>query len=278
MRIVLAAENISEGFRDYVIKKTGISNRYLDVMNIYGSADIGTMAFETPLSILIRGFALKHKNLFAELFPGNSKHPTLVQYIPSFIGFEAPENNVLLTGNNSIPLIRYAIGDHGGTFTWNNMKKIFASHGIDIKKEAKRAGISAYQYELPFVYIFERIDLSTKLYGAIINPEPIRHALEHASLENLLTGKFTMMTKQTEKMDQYLEIHIELKAGVTESTSLNEQATTLIVEQLLAKNAEYRNNYSMIPAKVTPKLVFWPYEYPEYFKPGIKQKWVRKHE
>jgi phenylacetate-CoA ligase len=278
MRVILAAENITEGFRDYVVRKTGIANKYLDIMNIYGSADIGTMAFETPLSILLREICAKKPELFAELFPTSNKNPTLVQYIPSFIGFEAPENHILLSGNNSVPLIRYAIGDHGGVFSWNTMKAICAKHGVDIAKEAKHARIDAHLYELPFVHIFERVDLSTKLYGAIINPGPIRQALEQRSLEESLTGKFTMMTKQTEKLDQYLEIHIELKQGVVESALLKEETTTLIVEHLLAKNAEYRNNYSMIPEKVTPKLVFWPYEYPEYFKPGIKQKWVRKHD
>ena len=49
----------------------------------------------------------------------------------------------------------------------------------------------------------------------------------------------------------------------------------IIIRELLSKNAEYHNNHSAMGSKVWPKLVFKEYGYPQYFKPGIKQKWVR---
>ena len=83
IRILLAAEAFTENFRDYLAEKTCLKNPCLDTMNIYGSADIGTMAVETPASILIRRLAMKDKRLFADIFSANDKTPTLATPVPS---------------------------------------------------------------------------------------------------------------------------------------------------------------------------------------------------
>lgn len=275
-RLLFAAEAFTESFRDHLAKKTGVRNVLLDTMNIYGSADIGTMAFETPLSILIRRIAVKNPKIFESIFSNIEKTPTLTQYIPSHISFEAHNNEILLTGNSSIPLIKYSIGDYGGVFTFNKIKDIFESHGIDLYKEADKMGIKDHMYQLPFMYVYERIDLSVKFYGAIIWPETIREVLQSEIFENTLTGKFIMSTKFDNNHNQVLEINIELSKEAIESPALYQNVQNLIVKNLLKKNAEYSNNYSMMSDKVIPKIVFWPYESPNYFKPGVKQKWVDK--
>jgi len=68
IRLLFAAEAFTENFRDYLAKKTKLDNVLLDTMNIYGSADIGAMAFETPLSILIRKIAVKNPKIFKDIF------------------------------------------------------------------------------------------------------------------------------------------------------------------------------------------------------------------
>ena len=68
MRLVTAAEAYTENFRDYLIEKTGIKNLFHDVMSIYGSADIGAMAFETPTAILMRRLAMRKRELFENIF------------------------------------------------------------------------------------------------------------------------------------------------------------------------------------------------------------------
>ena len=78
-RLIFAAEAFTEKFRDYIVKKAGVNSALLDTMNIYGSADIGAMAFETPLSIFIRRLSLKNKKLFDALFNSTNKTPTLAQ-------------------------------------------------------------------------------------------------------------------------------------------------------------------------------------------------------
>lgn len=276
LKLLFAAEGFSEKFRDYLMKKTGIKNPYLDTSNIYGSADIGTMAQESPLSILIRRIAMKETKVFETVFPGVNKTPTLAQFNPLFVNFEAPEGVILLSGYNILPLIRYSIGDHGGTLSFEEMREALKNSGVNLNKEILSAKIGHTISETPFVYIYERIDFSTKLFGAIIYPEHIKEALQHESLEDYLTGRFTVLTRHDDKQDQFLEVHLEMKPEVIHSSELSEKAKTLIMKSLLAKNAEYNYLHNSIAHKVIPKLSFWKYEDPTYFGRGGKQKWVVK--
>lgn len=276
LRILTAAESYSETFRDYIAKKAGIKNLCLDTLNVYGTADIGTMAYETPTAILMRQLALKNKKAFNTIFSEIERTPTLAQYNPFFITFEAPGGDILLTGDNTIPLVRYAIGDRGGVLRYPDIVDALASEGINFKKEARRAGILKAVTELPFVYVYERSDLSTKLYGAIIFPEPIKEALQTRRLSPLVTGKFTMATRFDWDQNQFLEVNIEMKPGVRASARLKQLSTKAIVDRLIARSGEYHNNYNAVPHKVTPRVKLWPYGYKKYFVSGGKQKWVEK--
>jgi len=276
LRIVFAAESFSEKFRQYITHKTGIKDAYRDTMNIYGSADIGTMAIETPVNIMMRKMALQSKKIYKDIFTEANRLPTFAQFNPEFINFESVDRNIYCTGNNTIPFVRYEIGDNGGVVSWNEADSIFKAHGIGIRKEARDVGLENTISELPSVYLYERTDLSAKLYGAIIFPEYIKGGLEYGKFTDYITGKFTMFTKHDKKQNEYLEINIELKSGVKTEKILEKEIKKSIIESLLKNSAEHKNNAQMMGEKVSPKIVLWPYEHPLYFKSGAKQRWVKK--
>ena len=276
MRIVCAAEGFSEDFRDYLLRKTGMRDAYRDVMNIYGSAELGTMATETPLAILVRKLTLAHPLLFTRLFTEATRLPTLAQFVPTFVSFEAADNRIYCTAGNALPLIRYEIGDHGGVFTYSELVKACREEGIDLKNEIRTAGISDTVAELPFVYIYERADLSTKLYGAIIFPEHVKHGLMRRELERYVTTKFTMFTKTDAKQDEYLEVNVELKENVKPTPELQHTVAEAIVESLMEKSAEHKNNVGALGDRVRPRVVFWAHNHHEHFAHGGKHKWVKK--
>ncbi len=276
VKIIFAAEAFSEKFRDYIVGKAGIENKYKDTMNIYGSADLGTMAEETPLSIVAREIALGDREIYKNIFHDASRTPTLVQFNPLFINFDAVGGEIFCTGDSALPLVRYAIGDRGGVLSYGETVNIFKKDIISLKNVARSVGISKTVSELPFLYVYERTDMSTKLYGAIIYAEHVRDALQHNHLSDFLTGKFTMSTEHDRKQNEYLEINVELKPGVKKaSASLKRKVHKIVVENLLIRNAEYRNNYTLLPGRVDPKIILWRHEHPIHFKPGIKQKWVK---
>ena len=276
LRLLFAAEAFTENFRDYLAKKTKLKNVLLDTMNIYGSADIGAMAFETPLSILVRKMALKHPKVFRGVFSDISKIPTLTQYIPSFISFDTKDGEIHITGNSSIPLVNYSIGDNGGRFTFSEIKEKLLEYDIDIEREAKKAGIKDHMYQLPFVYVYERIDMSTTLYGLQIYPETIKEILIKRPFADFLTGKLTLISKFDINHNQFLEINLEFRKNKEMNNTLKTQLLNEIVNNLRSKNSEFKELSDFLKERAVPTLVFWPQEDPLYFKPGIKQKWVDK--
>ena len=126
--------------------------------------------------------------------------------------------------------------------------------------------------------VYERNDFTVSIYSVNIYPETIRKALEAAELRKKLTGKFTMVVDFDAEQNQVLQMHIELLPGITPSSALEKQTLDAIVVWLNKENSEWRDFYAQesIRRKVTPRITFWPHQDSAYFKPGGKQKWVKK--
>lgn len=275
IKMVFAAESFSENFRDYIIKKVGMKNPYKDTMNIYGSADVGTMAEETPLCILVRRLAITHIGLYSKLFGQTVRLPTLAQYIPTCMSFEAVEGSIYCSADTALPLVRYDIGDTGLVLSFSELEEIFSKEGFDLRYEAKKVGIEDTISELPFVCIYERSDLSSTFYGVLIYPEYIKKGLQIESLEKSITGKFTMYTKNDENENQYLEINIELKQNQNETKALRKEVLAVVQDSLLQHSAEYRKIAEELKERSLPKIVFWNHEDIIHFRIGGKQKWAK---
>ncbi len=273
---VFSAEAFSETFRDYVAEKTGLTNIYTDTLNHYGTVDLGTMAHETPLSILIRRLALARPALYEAIFGQPNRLPTLAQYLPEQFYFESINENLYCTASSGYPLVRYDLKDHGGVITLAQMTRHFADHGLDLMAEAEAAGIRETVWNLPFVYIYERSDFSVSFFAFQIYPETIRAALAGRRLAEELTGKFTMSVEYDAGGQQELKIHLELKTDTPETPDLHDRTQMAVVERLLQDSSEYRRTFEEYGERVYPILTFWPYEDANYFKPGTKQKWVKK--
>lgn len=273
---LFAAEAITEDFRHYLVSKVGEGNQFFDTINIYGSADIGAMAYESALSIVVRKLAEGNKSLLASVFQSVNKTPTLAQYNPLFITFEAVDKEILLTGKNAMPLVRYAIGDSGGVLNYDRLVKIIEDGGGNFLAEIEEKKIGSYITQLPFVYIYERSDMAVTLYGLWLYPEWIRKVMFKESIRNQVTGKFTMATRYDEFQNQYLEINIEMKKNMSEDMLNREIILNEIIASLKENSSEYRELFLSTSNKVTPRLVFWPSEDSRYFAPGNKQKWVDK--
>jgi len=276
--IVFAAEAFTEHFRDYITKKLGIKNPLTDTMNIYGTADLGTMATETPLAILIRRLAGQKPEAFKELFGSIVKTPTLAQYVPAFTSFEEVDGQLLISGDSAMPLVRYAIGDNGGVLSLQHISAVFKKHGINLSKEMRTAKVPTNLTQLPFVYVYERKDLSTTLYGLQIYPETIRETLLEETFSPFVTGRFTLLTKFDDNHDQYLEINIEMRHEKEASHTFSSHLLAEIIKNLKLKNGEYKELADFLGGRAEPRLMFWPHEDPMYFRRDIKQKWVIRNE
>lgn len=275
IRFMFAAEAVTEEVRDYLHQNCGVKDIYRDFMNIYGSADIGAMAVEDAISILIKRIIQDKTEIFYDVFTPINKIPTLAQYNPLFINFEAIDNKIILTGDSAIPLIRYSIGDNGGVITYNNMKNKLSNFEIDLPRELNKHSLLGCYSEMPFVYVYERMDFSTTLYGLNIYPEWIKRAIVSTDLKYYLTGKFTLLTKYDVDKNQFLEVNVELKKNVTVTESTKRKAVWILIKHLQHSSSEYRELVDHLKERAYPRIKFWQAEDPQYFQPGIKQQWVK---
>lgn len=279
LRFSFAAEPFTEDFRDYLAQAAGSADPCLDTLNIYGSSDIGAMASETPLSIAIRrcataGRAAGAPQLFEAIFGATGQTPTLAQFNPMFVTFEALAGELLVTGNSALPLVRYAIGDHGRVTSHGDMVTKLEHAGTSLTQLCGPAWPGTAAPALPFVHVRERTDSSTTLYGLQIYPAPIRDALIQPSVARWVTGHFAMATRFDSAQNQFLEINLEACSEALVDPEGEEAIRAEIVTFLARFSSEYRELLRVMADRAWPRLRFWPPRHPKYFAPVSKRRWV----
>jgi phenylacetate-CoA ligase len=272
---VFSAEAFSETFRDYVFKTAGITDKFRSTLNHYGTVDLGTMAHETPESILIRR-QLVADNKLNTIFPENRRQATFAQFNPELFQFEAVDDNLFCTAYSGIPLVRYDLKDYGGVITRSEAHEKLAASGFDVDKALKQAKLENATWNLPFVYVYERNDFSVSYYAFQIYPDMVRRVLQRPEFEHLITGKFTMSVEYNDQGRQRLHVHCELRHGQAPLPETERLLIDVVHANLIEESSEYRETHKMIGGDVEPVIHLWPYEDPIYFRPGTKQKWVVK--
>lgn len=275
IKILTAAEGFSEKFRNYLAQKVGIKNIYTDIINIYGTVELGAMANETALTTLIRKLAEKNKQLFKEIFSTATGLPTLAQYHPEIVYFEEQDGEILATGYGScIPLLRYRFPDRGGVIPFDFMVEKFKKHGIDLFKEAKKVGIRNTVIKLPFVFVQDRSDGVLIVRGVKIHPHVIKNSLLSEMLQKFVTGKFYLKKKESEDFKICFECYVELKSGVKSTKSIAVMVQKALVTALQQKSSEYLDQYNSFPGNMRPEIKLLNYQDDEHFSPQGKHKWV----
>ncbi len=271
-KLVFAGEVFSEEWRELIGQRIGSTSPCFDSASLYGTADGGVLGNETPFSIAIRRWLAKHPAAARQLF-GESRLPTLVQYDPSNRFFEAHENTLVVSGENTVPLMRYHIADQGGLIGFDEMKAFLQSQGLQSLIEL---GLP-YDFqprELPFVYVFGRADFTVSYYGANIYPENVAVGLEQPKIMAWVTGKFVLETQESATGDKCLHIAVELLPGVIASDAMLPMIAHSIRQELVRLNSEF-THYT--PAgRQTPTITLHPFADPEYFPTGVKHRYTRK--
>jgi phenylacetate-CoA ligase len=272
---VFSAEAFTEKFRDYVFSVAKPSNPLLASLNHYGTVDLGTMAHETAESIYIRR-KLVDEHKLDKVFPENRRQPTLAQYDPSLFYFEAEGHSLFCTAYSGLPLVRYDLKDYGGIVRRKRLLNVLQAEDIDVADEFTKTKMAHTTWNLPYVYVYERNDFSVSYYAFLIYPDMIRRALQQDKLQEVITGKFTMLVDYSSKGRQQLQLHIEMTHDTKQSPSLKKKIQSKIHNSLIDESSEYRETHAMVGDVVKPIINLWQYEDSTYFKPGTKQKWVIK--
>jgi len=270
VKMVFAGEVFSEEWRNLVGERVGSTNFCYDSASLYGTADAGVLGNETPLSICIRRWLANHPEAAKSLF-GESRLPTLVQYDPLSRFFEVENGNLLFSGDNGIPLIRYNILDTGGIISYEEMLRFLAAYGFNpLTALSDDRNIR----QLPFVYVFGRSNFTVSYFGANIYPENVTVGLEQPGIREWVTGKFVLQVEEDADQNRFLSIVVELAPGITGDEEKKEAIATSILDQLRRLNSEFAN---YVPTEYqTPQITLTPTGDPEYFPIGVKHRYTRK--
>ncbi|WP_026603940.1 phenylacetate--CoA ligase family protein [Methylomonas sp. 11b] len=271
-KLVFAGEVFSEEWRSLLSERIGSESVCFDSASLYGTADGGVLGNETPLSIAIRRWLAQRPEAARSLF-GESRLPTLVQYDPHSRFFEVHEGTLVVSGENSVPLLRYHIADKGGVLTYAQIWEFLRQHGVQSFEDlGLDSGFQARN--LPFVYVFGRADFTVSYYGANIYPENVTVGLEQPEIMAWVTGKFVLQTQENAEGDKYLHIAVELLPGVVPEPALAPKIAASIRTQLLRLNSEFAN---YTPAeKQLPQISLHSFADTEYFPAGVKHRYTRR--
>ena len=271
-KLVFAGEVFSEEWRSLLGERIGSISPCFDSASLYGTADGGVLGNETPFSIAIRRWLANHPDAARTLF-GEARLPTLVQYDPASRFFETYDGTLVVSGENSVPLIRYHIADKGGLISFDEMWAFLYGQGIDSLSELGLE--NDYQpRNLPFVYVFGRADFTVSYYGANIYPENVTVSLEHPVIMAWVTGKFVLETQETDGGYKVLHIAVELLPGVESTAAMAFAIADSIRFQLLRLNSEFAN-YTPKERQL-PLISLRDFADPEYFPVGVKHRYTRK--
>ncbi|MBK8814820.1 MAG: phenylacetate--CoA ligase family protein [Methylococcaceae bacterium] len=271
-KLVFAGEVFSEEWRSLVGERIGSTAPCFDSASLYGTADGGVLGNETPFSIAIRRFLADRPDAARALF-GESRLPTLVQYDPVSRFFETHDGTLVVSGENSVPLVRYHIADKGGLIGFDEMWTFLKEQGVD--SMAVLGLEDGYQpRNLPFVYVFGRADFTVSYYGANIYPENVTVGLEQPEILKSVTGKFVLETKENDDGDKFLSVTVELLPTIQPEETLKKAIAESIRTQLVRLNSEFANYTPM--ERQMPQISLRPFADPEYFPVGVKHRYTRK--
>jgi phenylacetate-CoA ligase len=179
----------------------------------------------------------------------------------------------VVSGENSVPLLRYHIADKGGVLSYAQIWDFLRQHGVQSLEDLGLAGGSQTR-ELPFVYVFGRADFTVSYYGANIYPENVTVGLEQPEIMAWVTGKFVLQTQESQAGDKHLHIAVELLPGRLPEPALAATIAASIRTELLRLNSEFAN-YTPVE-KQLPQISLFDFADAEYFPVGVKHRYTRR--
>lgn len=271
VRIVAAGEVFSEDWRKLVCQRLGQTDPSLATASLYGTADGGVLANETPLSIRIRRALADRPDVARQLF-GEPRLPTLCQYDPLHRYFEVVDGQLLFSGDGGAPLLRYNILDKGGVIPHADMLGFLDQNGLDLELPAVNAAASD-STALPFVYVFGRSNFAVSYYGANVYPENVAVGLEQPEFADAVTGKFVLEVIEDAALNAKLKLNVELSAARESSAELALRIQASVLRHLLLVNSEFAN---YVPAGARElEVTLLPLADPEHFPRGVKHRYTR---
>jgi phenylacetate-CoA ligase len=200
LKIMYTSERVSESLRNLIASKISSSSNRYDVVGFYACSDAGIIGYETKSIIKLLDRIKDNKKFNIKTF-GSIDPPTLVKLdLDSGKYIESVNGEIVITTDQPVPLIRYAIKDRGGVMTGAELKKRLESFCIDF------SDLQIHDY---YVFVLGRAD-AVKL-TANIYIDDIKYCLEKSIYSNRLSKNFKYGLIKSSNLRNKLKIIVYYK-------------------------------------------------------------------
>lgn len=236
LRLFYTSERVSEDWRTVMTETLHDQANRHHIVGFYACSDTGIIGAETKTSIDILNRAHQDHGFCEELF-GTKVSPTFVTFNPKIKFIESVDNEITITADQPVPLIRYNIHDRGSLISKAQIIRAFNNTGISHK---------SLKLDDNYLAIFGRSD-AVKV-TANVYVEDIRYCLEKSQFRDRLSGHFQYGTEQLpESMRYRLKIQVYLKPKAQLTREEREAFETEFYDHLLEAN----NDFKMIQSGTT---------------------------
>lgn len=247
LHLITSGDKIMEEWRSLRMNALGIS-AVSSVVNVYGSADGGLLAIETPLTIRIRRQLSGSPALAHRILGKGTGAAAIFQFDPRLFYFEQVDGELIFTADLDIPLIRYNLHDSGRVISYREMMSLVADLGVR----------DSYRFDWPFLVLSGRTDVAVILYGAKVFPGALAAAAQDERIRHLLSGSFLTYSVQ-KGSEQIFCLDLEMVDSNCGDPVLPETIAQVIQERLTVLSSEYRNSCQKLGLAVTqPRVALYP--------------------
>lgn len=240
---IIGAEGVTYQWSNYYNKiLNGKDDNTYRIYSAFGAADTGIgLASEQLSSIILKDYIFKNDKFRKEL-TGNEEMPLhIFQYNPLENYLEEVNEELIITKDRNIPLVRYNLHDKVSIRSFNEVHEIIGDWDIDYYEKIKQEKCPTLN--LPYVFIYGRSDDTIILNGANIYINSFKEALQDREIARLHTGKFRVEKIEEEDMFQNYKVKIELNEGVEGTEKLKEVFRKQIISFLLENDKGYTAAY-----------------------------------
>jgi phenylacetate-CoA ligase len=201
IKIMYTSDSLSSKAREFLLAKISRTLDSNSIVGFYAASDTGIIAAQSPLTVRLSNTYLTDKHKYNELLPGIEK-PVLFAFDPQVKYLETINNEVVITSDQPVPLIRYNIHDRGGVLSSSQLKSML-----------KNSDFIYQQNELDewYVYILGKTDCV--LLTANVYIEDIRYCLDHSTFFDKLSGNFKYGVEELNSLHKRLIVKIFLKTS-----------------------------------------------------------------
>jgi phenylacetate-CoA ligase len=263
LHLITSGDKISESWRDTRMAELGIAVPS-SIVSVYGSADGGLLAIETPLTIELRRKLRTCPELAANIFGDTvGEEPALFQFDPHLVFFEEVDGEIVFTADLDIPLIRYNIHDRGRVIPYEEMMS--QAKGLEVEKSK--------DWQFPFLAVSGRTDIAVAVYGANIYPEALRRALSDPRITRRLSGSFLAYSVKRASGEEFcLDLQLSEDDVFIDDPQFLITLPLIVQERLIELSSEYRNSCRKLGEQINrPTVTLYRKSDPSF--PELVRSW-----